>query len=63
MQAWKKTGPYGRGYTFLINDGDKYGYADEESCNGIGNEAMIWYKNVRGLAPSTASVCLANTGA
>lgn len=47
----------------MINDGDKYGYADEESCNGIGNEAMIWYKNVRGLAPSTASVCLANTGA
>lgn len=46
----------------MSNDGDTYGYSDEAGCTAIGNEAMIWYKNVRSLAPSTASVLLANTG-
>ncbi|KFZ00367.1 hypothetical protein V500_01070 [Pseudogymnoascus sp. VKM F-4518 (FW-2643)] len=35
--------PWSQGYAFLINDSDTYG--DSESCTGIGNEAMIWYKN------------------
>lgn len=62
MKSWSTSGTYGRGYAVLSNDGDTHGYGDEASCTAIGNEAMIWYKNVRSLAPSTASVLLANTG-
>ncbi|OBT82627.1 hypothetical protein VE02_07901 [Pseudogymnoascus sp. 03VT05] len=45
MTSWSTSGAYGRGYAVLSNDGDTYGYSDEASCTGIGNEAMIWYKN------------------
>jgi hypothetical protein len=50
MKSWSTEGTYGRGYAILSNDGDTHGYGDEASCIAIGNEAMIWYKNVRSLA-------------
>ncbi|KFX92786.1 hypothetical protein O988_07127 [Pseudogymnoascus sp. VKM F-3808] len=31
------------GYT-ILEDGD-FGYDNEEDCTGVGNEALIWYKN------------------